>query len=214
MQRLKTRKRVGKTLLIVATVREVVEKSNDFLHLFMVLVCNLQKFSNGMHFCGASVSGIFMVRLASFVTRNPVAATACVVASLGFIAFGVSGLGHTEGFGTARSAAARPVTAPDDLTVRLETLAREAEISPSQMPAWRAFSGAMLNLQQLTDRFDARLAAGEKVEEPQERAIHALMFGAALSEIDQNLSPRQAEIVRRAVDRLMPSVICRGLASG
>lgn len=155
-----------------------------------------------------------MVGLGTFILRNPVAAVACVLGALGLTAFALSDLARTEGFGTARSVTADPVRAPEDLPGRLQSLAREADISPDQMPAWRAFSGAMINLQQLTDRFEARLAAGERVEEPQERATHALMFGAALSEIDQSLSPRQVEIVRRAVDRLMPALICRGLASG
>jgi len=154
-----------------------------------------------------------MARLTPFITRNPVAAGAFGFAALGLMAFALSDLHRTEGFGTARAVAPRSVQAPEGLSVRLESLAREADMNPDQMPAWRAFSGAMLDLQLMTRRFEARVAAGEAVEEPRERATHALMFGAALSEIDRSLSPRQAQTVRRAIDRMMPTLICRGLSA-
>lgn len=124
-----------------------------------------------------------------------------------------------EGFGVARPAASALAPsalapAPEDLSARFTQLARTAGITPAQMPAWEAFTADMRRLEALTRAFEARVAAGGQVDAPRERAAHALLFGSALSTIEGSLAPRQADEVRRAMDGLVPGLICRTLAPG
>jgi hypothetical protein len=147
------------------------------------------------------------------LARNPLAVAAFGAAALGAVAFMASDLSRTEGFGVARAVAVGPAApAPEALSAQLDVIGREAHITSAQSPAWKTFSSSLLGLQALTNEFEARVASGNMVVESQERATHALMFGVALSEIDQALSPQQSEVVRRAVEGLMPTLICRGLA--
>ncbi|MEW6254383.1 MAG: hypothetical protein AB1592_00380 [Pseudomonadota bacterium] len=106
---------------------------------------------------------------------------------------------------------ATPQVAQDPLAERLDELAARAHITPEQRPAWSAFVGTLIRLEAATLSFEARRADASDME--QERAFHALQLGAALSEIDQSLAPDQMGTVRRALDSLVPGLICRGLAS-
>lgn len=100
------------------------------------------------------------------------------------------------------------------LAERLAALGREAGIGPAQQSAWQAFTDDMLRLSRLTAAYERRLAAGEAVDTAGEQATHALMFGAAITALDDRLPPEQAAVVRRAAGQLAGGLVCRGLAGG
>ncbi|OYX12529.1 MAG: hypothetical protein B7Z15_09800, partial [Rhizobiales bacterium 32-66-8] len=151
----------------------------------------------------------------------PMRALAVVAfAGIGLLA-GVSGdWSGSEGFGVARApstlgaeakassqtqAGALDVTVADeDLTAQLASqladLARTALITPAQQPAWQSFTAAMLDLARRTRIHEQRLAAGAPIDDAGERALHTLLFGAAMNELEANLTSQQTLAIRRATD--------------
>lgn len=71
----------------------------------------------------------------------------------------------------------------------------------------------MSQLEQLTREYERRLASGERVDETAERARHALLFGSAMNQMDETLSPQQSAIVHRLTDELASKLICKGLST-
>ncbi len=70
----------------------------------------------------------------------------------------------------------------------------------------------MLQLERMTQDYERRLAAGARLDEAAERARHALLFGSAMNQMDQSLSPDQSAAVHRLTDELASKVICKGLS--
>ncbi|MEJ0092242.1 MAG: hypothetical protein WDN46_02065 [Methylocella sp.] len=148
------------------------------------------------------------------IFKAPRFAAALAVAGIGVIV-GIAGdFGGSSGFGVVRSSfdQAAGVPAPGDLAGRLEEVRRLARIDPNQDSAWRDFASSMLRLERLTQDYERRLAAGERLDEAAERARHALLFGSAMNQMDQSLSPEQSAAVHRLTDELASKVICKSLS--
>jgi hypothetical protein len=93
----------------------------------------------------------------------------------------------------------------------LAGLHRTAQIRPDQEAAWSSFMAAMLELERLTRAFEQRTAPDD-ANALEERARHALMFGAAIGEIEDVLSEQQSAVLRGLTDRLSRSFVCQGVA--
>lgn len=139
---------------------------------------------------------------------------ALAIAAGGLVVGFMEDPGGSSGFGVVRtgSDSAPGVAAPKDLAGRLEALRRLAGIHPDQQSAWRDFARAMSQLDQLTMDYERRLAAGQRVDETAERAGHALLFGSAMNQMDETLSPDQSTVVHRLTDELVSKFICKGLS--
>lgn len=147
--------------------------------------------------------------------RLPASPLAVAAAGAALLALAAVALGEVSHLflpsPVAQTVAALP-PAREALVVQLDHLARSAALTPSQQPVWRAFTDAMLRLEEATAAFETNRSASPAARE-NERARHTLLLGAALADLDEGLSPGQMSIVRRSIDTLAPGLICRGLGS-
>lgn len=140
-----------------------------------------------------------------------------IIVAFAVVIFGFSAvyLADLDRLGDLRTALAEPFPVAevktDGLESRLRAFHAEAHITRDQDQAWQAFVRSMLRLEEMTDDYRKREAAGERIESGMEAARHALIFGTALSEIEEKLSREQWLVLRRQIDDLSSSFTCKGI---
>ncbi|MCB4771565.1 hypothetical protein LGR54_23420 [Ancylobacter sp. Lp-2] len=115
---------------------------------------------------------------------------------------------HSSGFGIVRDS--QPVEVPatgTDLSQRLVRLHTTLGIEPAQEVVWALFAKRMLDLDQLSRRFEAAPDAQEPSAKG-ERLQHAFLFAVALSEVAEPMSSRQSSILYREARSLGDAFIC------
>lgn len=139
----------------------------------------------------------------SLVAR--VAVLGAVAATIGLVMLGNE---RSVGFGSVREGQSVDVPSMElGLSQRLSRLRTTLGIEPAQEPAWSLFSSRMLDLDQVSRRFEAetrRQGAGAA----DERAQHALLFAVALSDMDGALSTAQSAALHREARALGSTFIC------
>jgi len=142
-------------------------------------------------------------------------AVALALAAAGLAAGLATGNDASGGFGTIRPPAATASNngvAPEALSDRLAEIRRSLAIRPDQEAAWQDYVDAMRYLDQATHDFEQRQAEGGAQQDDQmERSRHALLLGAAIGDLQKNLSPDQFARARRLTEDLASSVTCVGL---
>lgn len=143
-------------------------------------------------------------------------AAAFAIAAAGLGAAFAAGEHGSGGFGTIRAPAVA-VAAPGDaamskdLSDRLAEIRQSLAIRPDQEPAWRDYAEAMRHLDRATKDFEQRQANADALDVDKERSRHALLLGAAIGDLQRNLSPDQFARARRLAEDLASVVTCAAL---
>ena len=140
---------------------------------------------------------------------------ASTVAALGLAVGFVASDQGGDGFGVIRAAphadGVVATAAAQDLRERLSSMRRELAIRPEQDLVWRRYAEAMVTLDHATRDFEQRVVRGAEQDDGSERARHAFILTAALTDLKDGVSAEQFARARPLAEDLAGTLICKGL---